>query len=199
LALALALPAPAGAAELRAYSVLRDGDEIGEHRVAFESQGENLQVTVDTDLKVKLAFVTVFRFEHHRVERWSGGKLVSLEGKNHDDGDDYEITITAEGEGYRRTVNGKEELIAGPALPAVLWTRDVVGHTRLISAVSDQVYQVETEALGRETVATGGGELEAEYYSMTGDLDRELWYDDSGVLLKVSFERRGSDIEYIMK
>lgn len=193
------LPTLAAAQEVRAFTVLRDGAEIGEHRFAFRRSGDELQVTVDTNLAVKVAFVTVFRFEHHRLERWSGDKLLSLEGRTNDDGTDYRLEIVAEGNGYTRTVNGKREHIDGPATVASVWTPVILTTGRLISAVADQVYQVSTEALGRETVNTGAGSLEGRHYRMTGDLERELWYDDAGNLLKVRFERRGSTVEYLLK
>jgi hypothetical protein len=60
-AAALCLAAPAAAEEPMVFDVLRDGSKIGEHRLVFEREDSTLKVSVETDMSVRFAFVTVFR------------------------------------------------------------------------------------------------------------------------------------------
>ncbi|WP_367272434.1 DUF6134 family protein, partial [Parvibaculum sp.] len=40
----------------------------------------------------------------------------------------------------------------------------------------------------------------ATHYSVTGKLNRELWYDDKGVLVQVKFDGSdGSEITYVLR
>src|SRR3546814_6969932 len=89
------LAAAAAAEEPMLFDVLRDGSKIGEHRLVFEQEDGALKVSVETDMTVDFAFVTVFRYEHKRVERWRDGELVSLAGMTTDEGTEYKITIVS--------------------------------------------------------------------------------------------------------
>ena len=54
--------------EARRYEVQRNGKPIGTHEVGFERKGERLTVEVETDVRVKIAFLTVYRFAHEAEE-----------------------------------------------------------------------------------------------------------------------------------
>src|SRR3546814_20407770 len=71
-----------GALPILVFDVLRDGSKIGEHRVLFEREDGTLKVSVETDMSVTFAFLTVFSYEHRRIERWRDGELESLAGRS---------------------------------------------------------------------------------------------------------------------
>src|SRR3546814_4740877 len=60
-----------------------------------------LKVSVETDMSVTFAFLTVFSYEHRRIERWRDGELESLAGMTNDDGTEYEISIVRKGGHYK--------------------------------------------------------------------------------------------------
>lgn len=188
-AVGLAVSAGASLAEEpMVFDVLRDGDKIGEHRLDFERQDSTLKVSVATDMAVKFAFLTLFHYEHKRVERWRGGELESLAGMTNDDGKEYEVSFVRKQGHYSRTINGAEEEIAGPVSIDSLWSRDLLAGGKLFSAANDQVYLVRSNLLGWETIEVSGGSVEAEHYKLTGELNRDLWYGSSGELLRVEYE-----------
>ena len=54
--------------------------------------------------------------------------------------------------------------------------------------------------VGAEIVEAGGRNVSATHYSVTGQLNRELWYDANGVLVQVQFAGSdGSQISYILQ
>lgn len=61
------------------FSVLRNGTRIGEHLMSFAGDPASPTVTTDVGMTVKLGPVPVFRYRHHAVERWAGGRFASLE------------------------------------------------------------------------------------------------------------------------
>lgn len=182
------------------FDVLRDGDKIGEHRLLFEREDGTLKVSIETDMTVKFAFLTVFRYEHKRVERWRGGELESLAGMTNDDGREYEISIVRREGHYTRTVNGTEEEIAGPVAVDSLWSRHSVSAGKVFSAASDKVYRVRSDTMGTETIETRGGAVEAEHVKLSGELDRDLWYDPAGDLLRLRYESdAGETFEFVRR
>ena len=51
---------------------------------------------------------------------------------------------------------------------------------------------------GKQKIQMFGRELEVDYYKMTGDEEREVWYDQAGHVVRVKLRRFGSDIEYTL-
>ncbi len=202
--LALLLPAAAvaeeGMVEIREYRVLRDGDEIGSHVFTILQEDDRTTVNVKTDIKVKVAFITAFRFEHERTEVWEEDQLISMESTTNDDGDEYSISAWSTDGGYSRNVNGRTDMLDDAMGVASFWDRDLIlASDSFFSAVVDETYDVSISAPDTDTLLIGGRDYDAEYYRMSGDLEYDLWYDPKGNPLKVAFEDRGSHIEWILK
>ena len=191
--------AAAGAQERLVFDVLRNGENVGEHQVAFEQQEQALKVSVETAVSVKRVFFTVFRYEHKRVERWHDGRLLSLAGMTNDDGDETELSIVLKDKEYTRTVNGEDEQLAAPVGVASLWTKEVLSGGKLLSAENEEVYRVRADLLGREMIRLGSGEIEADHYRLSGQLSRDVWYDPDGNLALVRYEDDGDTFEFVRR
>ena len=188
-------------AETLHFDVTRDGSPIGHHIFTFSGDDNERHVDVSTRLKVKALFVTVFRYEHDRKEVWKKGKLVSLKSKTHNDGSDETLNVTREGHEFQM-VNHKgigQNIDATTTLPVTLWTSKITDLTSLFSALDGRNYQVAFEKVGTDTVSINYTKVHTTHYKMTGDLERDLWYDDQNRLVKVAFMKNGSKIIYIRK
>jgi hypothetical protein len=182
------------------FDVLRDGDKIGEHRLDFEHLDGTLKVSVATEMEVSFAFVTLFRYEHKRVERWRDGELESLAGMTNDDGEEFEVSIVRKEGFYSRTVNGAEEEIKEPLSVDSLWSKDRLAAGKLFSVASGKSYRVRSNLLGWETIEAGGAAVEAEHVKLSGEVERDLWYGAAGDLLKVKYEgAEGETFEYVRR
>lgn len=183
------------------FIVLRDGSEVGTHRLAFHRAGDDLEVDIRTRIAVKLAFITVFRFEHDGHEVWRDDKLVSMETKTNDDGTDHILQAEADGKGELRIVgDGKERLTKDSLIPASLWNHSFLDSKELMNSLDGSDLAIDVAFKGDETVTIDGTEVPAKHYSMTGDFARELWYDQDWVLVKVAFKGKdGSDIQYVLR
>src|SRR3546814_12899986 len=70
------------------------------------------------------------------------------------------------------------------------WSSDVCS--------SDLRMAIQVADLGPDTVFVKGSKEAAHHYAITGDLQRELWYDSNHVLVRVRFKAKdGSTIEYM--
>ena len=71
------------------------------------------------------------------------------------------------------------------------------GRPRGFSAQTDEVFeQVTLESLGDAVIDLPSGSYEVEQWRSSGDYRRDLWYDADGHLVRMLFERNGSEIEY---
>jgi len=52
---------------------------------------------------------------------------------------------------------------------------------------------------GQQAVSVRGNTVQARHFVITGDLERELWFDGNNVLVKVRMKGKdGSDIQYLL-
>ncbi|NIA68431.1 hypothetical protein HBA54_07480 [Pelagibius litoralis] len=199
LAAAVLTSAPAAAQDNMIFDVLRDGEKIGEHRVTFEHEEDCLKVSVETGMAVRIAFLTVFRYDHKRVERWRDGALDSLAGMTNDDGEEYEVSIVHREGTYSRTVNGIDEEIAGPVSIDSLWSKDRLTAGKLFSSADDKVYRVRSDLMGQKIIELDGKPVEAAHYRMSGQLTRDLWFAPDGMLAQLRYEDDGYVFEYVRR
>ena len=198
LALLLALPC-AGFAQSRtvSYSILKEGDPIGKEIYDITQDGDQITVKLVVDSKVRILFLD-FHYHHERSESWDGDKLVKLVADTDDDGTKHHVEATNTDGKLSVTSDGKALQVAADAFPLAMWRKAIVGHNDLFAVESDdKPYKVTIKDVGPESVEIGGQKIACEHYAMTGDVDRDLWYDPDGMLAKVSFRRRGFGISLL--
>jgi hypothetical protein len=190
-------------AETLNYTVLRDGKNIGTHAVTIEHKGSETDVSVKTDITVKMLFVTAYKFKHASQEMWNNGQLISLTSTTDDDGTPKELTARAENGVLTldSTVKGQERRQQADVgtEPASLWNPDTVKQSALLNTLDGQMMQIKVKDLGTENVDASGAALSAHHYSLTGDLTRELWFDDAGRLVRMRFpDKTNTEIIYAL-
>lgn len=182
------------------YRILRNGSEIGRHRVEFSHTGEGLTVSTRIRIAYKFLFITLYRFELDAVETWQGGRLIALDSTTDDNGERYSVRAVADGTGVGISGARGEWTAAADIAPSSLWHRDMVEREVLLNVRYGDALAVGFAELGRETVPARGGEVTATHYRVSGDLERELWYDADGLLVRTRFEADdGSEIDYVLQ
>lgn len=181
------------------FEVLREGSPMGEHRMRFEERGEDLHVFIEIDLEVKLAFVTVFRYEHSNHEVWRDGKLVSIDTTTNDDGEEYFLRGRATELGFEIENRSGSEVLPSDILPSSYWRPETAERSQLLDTQKGRLIDVETRELRQETITVAGARIPATRHRMTGDLNIDIWYAMNGELVKTAFEARGSEVEYARK
>ena len=53
------------------FAVTRNGEQIGSTTVKLQQRGDQTIAETATSIQVKIAFITVYRYEQHLTERWS--------------------------------------------------------------------------------------------------------------------------------
>lgn len=195
-------PAWAVAPGVYEYAVLRDGERIGYNRVVAAPSGDGsaLELTFDSKLAVKFGPVTVFRYSHQRRESWQNGRLVHAAGTTNDDGTSYDVEVRAEAGAYVRTINGRAEALDPRRRPLVFWNTEALkGHGTFFSVSDQKLPNISFQFRGRERAPWWHGGKTLDRYTMTGDEQRELWYDEQGRLVRVKFQSGGADIEFLLQ
>ena len=123
LAPAVARAAPSGLG----FQVFRNGARIGEHRMSFSGDAAARTVTTEVAMTVKLGPVPIFKYAHKAVERWAGGKWVSLETTTNSNGKRQSVSARAM-DGFVQ-IEGPAGLVRGPAdaVPLSHWNQASFG------------------------------------------------------------------------
>src|SRR5580765_746315 len=80
------------------FAVTRNGDRIGTTTVRLQRDGGHLVADIATQVEVKIASITIYRFEQRETERWADGKLVGLQAVTDDNGTVQRVSAARNGE-----------------------------------------------------------------------------------------------------
>jgi Domain of unknown function (DUF6134) len=180
------------------YTVLRDGEPIGTHHVTVSPQGRDTKVEEQTDVAVKFGPITLYHMEHLRDELWRDGELESMTAHTDMNGDVYDIKITLEPDGYKRVINGRTDVFAPSVKVLTLWHDDLFKYSSFLSPMEDKTYQISVDYVGAEKLDLIGKSVDAFVYRMSGDTNREIWYDSDGLIMKVRLLDHSPNIEYVL-
>ncbi|HBF91334.1 MAG TPA: hypothetical protein DDX09_09195 [Hyphomonas atlantica] len=181
------------------FDVLRKGKPFGSHSVTFgEDSNGRLTARTDVLLKAGLGPITVFKYELDATEVWQNGQLVSLNGEVNDDGKEGQVTATRAGNELNVDGTQFEGRVATSIIPSSHWNFAATQATELLSTEDGEILDVSVSEQGKEVIVAAGEEVEATRYLLDSDIDVTLWYDEAGRWLKLAFEARGQDIEYVL-
>lgn len=182
------------------FDVYRNGERVGWHRVQFARDEAALTVQSEFRLRVRILFLTAYRFNYGSTERWRNGRLESLEVSVDDNGARSVLRAGRDG-GLLRVSGDAGRYRADPTLmPTTHWNAAVLGRTRVLNTLTGRVNEVSIRAAGREAVETERGPVPATRYIYSGDLETEAWYDESGRWVKLRFTADdGSTITYVCR
>jgi hypothetical protein len=189
---ALACPRPA---EQVAYAIHHETyGEVGRHVITFSCEGDDLIVETTIAGEVKLFAISLFKREARYREVWRDDRLMAFQSRVVDNGEVYEVSAWADRE--RTVIDGRRGRIEGP--PTIVsnhpWNHAVIGRTLLFDTQRGRLQTVQVMPAGTETITVAGRSIEAQKYRVTGDLERELWYDDAGNWLQSRLEHKGDEI-----
>ena len=202
------------------FTATRNGQQLGTHTVRIVDQGGRRMVTTQIDLSLKAAGLTVYRYVHNSTEEWQGERLQSLASVTNDNGTQHKVHVRRHGDALRvereqrlpviksasveqvmpAETRSAVETQPGTMLPTALWSPKIANQSRLLNTQHGMPSQIQVTRLGRETVRTSKGSVEATRYRFSGDLKFDQWFDDRGRWVKAVFTAPdNSTIEYTLQ
>ena len=174
----------------RVFDVMRSGSKIGSDTIDVTRNGDLANVKITTHIVVKIAFITAYRFDHTETQTWKGNQLTAFKSTTDDNGKPHELSAAQAGGKLTLTVDGTPNPVPKAIAPATLWFPDISKHPQLFDVSSGKRMESTGSDLGEETVEINGAPQQLHHVKLSGDFDRDLWFDDQG-LVKMSM--LGSD------
>lgn len=167
--------APASAVE---FQVLRNGRDIGRHRLALRREGEDLLCSIEVELRVGFGPVTFYRYRHENLERWRAGRFVNFASVTDDNG--TRLAARAERAADGIAVEGVDGTFLAPAeaWPTTYWYPGFLDRSVWVDTQFGRLRRSRVVRLGKKLVPMGERESLAEHVRLDGELALELWYHE---------------------
>jgi hypothetical protein len=191
-----AAPAEPMAETLR-FAVMREGQQIGTNTIELRRNGSETTVQMMTQVQVKIAFVTVYRFEQTETERWVGGKLMALSAVTNDNGTRHRVKATRTNDRLTIEADGKTTEVAGNTIPASLWNPLLLERTVAFNPQDGTMMPIAVTDRGVDQLVVQGRAKRTRHYVINSTFPQDVWYDDARQLVKVELKvSDGSTIRY---
>jgi hypothetical protein len=164
-----------------AFRLMRGGEPIGTHALAFHRRPDGLDVFISVNVLVRVGPIPFVRYRHNGMERWRGGRLVMLGTNTDRNGTLLEMQAHRQPHGLHVTGSGTQPYIAPEeALPTTYWNRRLL-HVPMIGTQDGGLVHPHVTDAGIEQIPVASGErIAAQRYELRGDLELTLYYDTAG-------------------
>ncbi len=171
-------------------------DTIGSHVVTFSQNGGDLIVDVAIDIKVKILFFTGHSVTSKRRETWRDGRLVAYQAHTDENSELFDVTARSErGKLVIEGPGGRAEA-DGAVFPTHPWNSEIVEAALQMDTKTGKLLKVAVAPAGEEAIEVAGKAVQTSKYKVTGDLERELWFDAAGNWIRLRFARDGETLTF---
>jgi hypothetical protein len=181
------------------FRVFLDDREIGYHRVRMTPEADGRRVSVEANFKVKVLFITAYRYEHQTEEFWKGSCLANIDSRTDDNGKELYIQSQPGASPFMvKTHDGAQEL-EGCIRSFAYWDPELLNASRLLNTQTGEYQEVEVLELGESPLEIDGELVEAlQYRILVEDRSIDLWYTpDMNWLALQSVTDGGYRIRYL--
>lgn len=175
------------------YKVFRNGSPMGFYQFEKTTNGEREEVNVDMHLKLDILFFTAYEATHERSEQWVDDKLVSMESSAIYNGKPYDVKVDFNNDKYTIEINGETQTTSKQLVSFNPWAPEHWEPSFMITE-KGKLRDIDRVFLGEEKISLNGKDQLANHYRITGDIERDVWYNKEGLMLLSQFEKKESAI-----
>jgi len=180
------------------FDIYRKNKKVGEHRVSFARNGDDLTVMTKMNIAIDVFIFTAYSFDYDSTEVWRNNQLHAIAVNVDDNGKMANVNARMEDNLFK--IDGPKGSFIGSSwvFPTNHWHRGQANSKTILNTLTGKLTQVEVVNRGIERVDTSQGSVDADHFEYTGQLrDTEVWYDADNRWVKMRFKARdGIDIEY---
>jgi hypothetical protein len=103
------------------FRVVREGAQVGTHRVRFREEAGVLEAVSEVRVQVRLVGITVYRYSHDVTEAWRGERLVALSSRLDRNGTARACEARADAAGLMLRGSSGEARLPPEAAPLTWW------------------------------------------------------------------------------
>jgi hypothetical protein len=184
------------------YAIIRSGDQIGTHTIAFRREGDRVVVDIAVDVQVRMLAVTVYRFNQRSSETWRDGRLLALDSTGNNDGTQFALRVREADGRLIAESRGRSTPFPADTIPTDVWNPAQLQRSTLMNSLEGNALPASVRDLGERTFTVQGRQVTARgsYLDATSEYQRSLWFDANGRLVHLEMHGRdGSLVEYRLR
>ncbi len=191
-------PGPPGPNDMTlSFTVMRNGAQIGTSVIRLRRNGPETIAEIATHVQVKIAYVTVYRFDQVETEQWVNGSLIAMTSLTNDNGTVHKVSAKRRGDVLLVEADGKASEVDPSVVPVSLWNASLVQKTLALNSKDGTITPVSVVDHGEEQLVLDGRPTTVRHYSIKTSFPQDVWYDKQDRLVKVELRGRdGSRIHY---
>jgi len=190
--------------------IFRNNELIGYSYYFFENKNNEVQVTNQTKITIKLLGTTIFDIEGYGEEKYKNDKLISFRSKTKQNKKEKFVNLKINKENNRFIIKGSS--YSGEASKDNIignwWNHKLLQTESQISPVSGSVKEQVIMFIAKEKIELYGKSYETEHFKLKSKnqnlpddkkLNFDIWFDkNTGLIVKVKYSRMG-EWEYRLK
>jgi len=184
--------------EVTTYGIYRKGKRIGKHSLKIIQSGDNINVSVESKIRVTVLKVPVFNLHYIADEVWQGNSLLSVTARTKTN-KQIEIAELVNSANKSELKNNTDQTTTDLIKYATNhWNISATEQQVLFNTVRGTASNVNVENRGEEKLTIGEQSILATHYVYSGDIQAESWYDTDKRWVKLAFNGTdGSRITYV--
>jgi len=190
--------------------IFRNNELIGYSYYFFKTKNDEVQVTNQTKITVKLLGATIFDIEGYGEEKYKNNKLISFRSKTKQNKKEKFVNLKLNTENDRFIIRGSS--YSGEAsienIIGNWWNHKLLQSESQISSVSGSIKKQVVTFVAKEKIELYGKSYEVEHFKLKSKnldlpddkrLNFDIWFDkNTGLIIKVKYSRMGN-WEYRLK
>ena len=174
------------------FDIFRNGDKIGVHQTTITRDGPKTTLDTQTDVQVKVAFITAYTYQFLAQEIWLDSHFNCFVSSTDDNGAETLVRIDHKGGKLIVTAGGKNSVAPPNAIPGSFWSEQQMHSGPIVMIETGKILQVTIKLVGREPGPRG---RKLDHYRVSGGLDRDIWFENGTPVRYQLRARDGSMIE----
>ena len=190
--------------------IFRNNELIGYNYYFFKTKNDEVQVTNQTKITVKLLGATIFDIEGYGEEKYKNDKLISFRSKTKQNKKEKFVNLELNTENDKFIIRGSS--YSGEAsienIIGNWWNHKLLQSESQISSVSGSIKKQVVTFIAKEKIELYGKSYEVEHFKLKSKnldlpddkrLNFDIWLDkNTGLIIKVKYSRMGN-WEYRLK
>jgi hypothetical protein len=190
--------------------IFRNNELIGYNYYFFKNKNDEVHVTNQTKITVKLLGTTIFDIEGYGEEKYKNDKLISFHSKTKQNKKEKFVNLKINTENNKFIIQGSS--YSGEASKDNIignwWNHKLLQAESQISPVSGSIKEQVITFIAKEKIELYGKSYETEHFKLKSKnqslpddkkLNFDIWFDrNTGLIIKVKYSRMG-EWEYRLK
>jgi hypothetical protein len=173
------------------FDITRDGEPIGVQTIELRQNGGTVTAITESKVEVEILGITVYRMNQVLEETFEGTRLVALKAQTKDPDGLRKGEIARDGDRWTGKLLKEKRDFECDCKSTTMWHISSLDGSKIIEASEARPRSIKVEDKGLEALDLPEGRVQARRFTVSGEIERDVWYDAAGNL--VASRQLGSD------